>query len=71
MFKLSFDFYKNCTENWKEKIIIILYFLMHVFAFVAGIYFLWSETIIGIKIFGFFIVVFYVFVEGFVWGADF
>ena len=71
MFKMLFDFYKDYADNWKEKIVIIYYFLMIAFLFISGVYFLFNDYNIGIKIFGFGIVFVFTFVEGWIWGSDF
>lgn len=71
MFKMLFEIYRENTNNWKDKIFVIFYFIMVAFGFVGGTYILLFNDYIGDRIFGFIVVVFYVFVEGWIWGSDF
>ena len=71
MFKMLFEIYRDCTNNWKDKIFVIFYFIMIAFGFFGGTYILLFNDYIGYRIFGFIVVVFYVFAEGWIWGSDF
>lgn len=71
MFRMLFEFYKDCAKNLKDKIIIIFYFLICILAVIGGVYMLFYEHYIGYKIFGFCIVIYFTFLEGYVWGESF
>ena len=70
MFKMLFEIYKDYTDNWKEKIFVIFYFIMVAFSFFGCTYILLFNDCIENRIFGFIVVVIYVFAEGWIWGSD-
>ena len=70
MFKMLFEIYKDCKNNWKDKISVIFHFIMVAFGFFGGTYILLFNDCIKYRIFGFIIVVIYVFAEGWIWGFD-